>query len=269
MRKARLGSAALVLMATALLAGGAGAQDFEPGVVQDPRAGLAIYDFHFQGPARGQLFLFDTLLLVPSPCDQLLTLPFLSLGTPGAFMCPIQPNGFFQCGPFASQCPPGEKVCLDGFQGQLQGTNRVQGQYAGFCELDGVVQPFLQPFDGVATGCLPDPSTLCLNSGRFEVSAQFRTSSEEQPRPAMALPQTSPDSGEFWFFSPDNTEISIKVIDGCAFFDHFWVFFAATTNVELEITVTDTQSGLTNQYFNPLGQAAEPIQDTQAFATCP
>jgi hypothetical protein len=47
------------------------------------------------------------------------------------------------------------------------------------------------------------------------------------------------------------------------------VFFAATTNVELHLTVTDTQTGKIKTYFNPLGTAAPPIQDTSAFATCP
>jgi hypothetical protein len=51
--------------------------------------------------------------------------------------------------------------------------------------------------------------------------------------------------------------------------DHYWVFVAAATNVELHITVTDTQTGQVRTYFNPLGKAALPVQDTSAFATCP
>jgi hypothetical protein len=39
--------------------------------------------------------------------------------------------------------------------------------------------------------------------------------------------------------------------------------------VELIVTVTDTQTGKTKVYFNPLGTAALPVQDTNAFATCP
>ena len=49
----------------------------------------------------------------------------------------------------------------------------------------------------------------------------------------------------------------------------FWVFAAATTNVEYTITVTDTQEQQVKTYFNPLGTPAQPIQDTAAFATCP
>jgi hypothetical protein len=35
------------------------------------------------------------------------------------------------------------------------------------------------------------------------------------------------------------------------------------------VTVTDTQAGLARQYFNPLGQLFETVQDLSAFATCP
>lgn len=45
--------------------------------------------------------------------------------------------------------------------------------------------------------------------------------------------------------------------------------FAATTNVELTVTVTDTQTGRFKVYTNPLGKAAAPVQDTNAFDTCP
>ncbi|MEE8522333.1 MAG: hypothetical protein V3T72_00245, partial [Thermoanaerobaculia bacterium] len=80
---------------------------------------------------------------------------------------------------------------------------------------------------------------------------------------------SSQDSGLFWFFDPDNWEMMIKVLDGCGFNDHFWVFASATTNVEYTLRVTDTQTGVMKEYFNPLGNAAPAITDTGAFATCP
>ena len=48
-----------------------------------------------------------------------------------------------------------------------------------------------------------------------------------------------------------------------------WVFFAATTKVDFTLMVTDTRTGISKQYRNPLGLAAEPIQDVQTFASCP
>ena len=77
------------------------------------------------------------------------------------------------------------------------------------------------------------------------------------------------DSDVMWFFNASNLEILIKVLNACTVNNRYWVFFAATTNVEFGLTVTDTQSGKIKTYFNPLGRAAPPVQDTSAFATCP
>jgi hypothetical protein len=77
-------------------------------------------------------------------------------------------------------------------------------------------------------------------------------------------------SGSFWFFKDDNTEVTVKVIDACvAEFDRYWVFASGLTNVEVVLTVTDTEAGRSRVYFNPQGTAFAPVQDTDAFATCP
>jgi hypothetical protein len=79
----------------------------------------------------------------------------------------------------------------------------------------------------------------------------------------------NPDSGLFYFFASSNIEMLIKVINGCGLSNTYWVFFAATTNVQFTVTVVDVTTGKTKVYFNPLNQAAAPVQDTNAFATCP
>ena len=60
----------------------------------------------------------------------------------------------------------------------------------------------------------------------------------------------------------------IKIIDGCTLDSHFWVFYAATTNVGFTVTVTDTQTGHQVTYTNHDQTAAPPKQDTSALA-CP
>lgn len=79
----------------------------------------------------------------------------------------------------------------------------------------------------------------------------------------------SEDSGLFWFFAEDNWEMLVKVIDGCSFNGHFWVFSSATTNVEYTLRIGDTEGGITREYFNALGVNSPAITDTEAFATCP
>jgi plastocyanin len=123
--------------------------------------------------------------------------------------------------------------------------------------------------DDTASGpCVPDDETLCLNGGRFRATVEFQAPGEA-PRAAQRIELTD-DSGLFWFFQESNVEMLIKVLNACVDpFDRYWVFYAATTNVAFTVTVTDTEAGQTRQYTNLLGIPAPPVQDTQAFATCP
>ncbi|MCP4548464.1 MAG: hypothetical protein GY835_18560 [bacterium] len=86
---------------------------------------------------------------------------------------------------------------------------------------------------------------------------------------AQVVPFGSDDSGLFWFFAPENWEMLVKVLDGCGLNNRFWVFSAATTNVEYMLRITDTETGLRQEYFNRLGNSAAAITDTSAFPTCP
>jgi plastocyanin len=117
--------------------------------------------------------------------------------------------------------------------------------------------------------CVAGPAVLCLNNGRFRATIDWRTAADNGHGSAVPLP-AAPDSGLFYFFSPTNIEMLIKVLNACVPpFNHYWVFFAATTNVEFAVVVADTQTGRTVAYFNPLNRAAAPVQDINAFATCP
>jgi hypothetical protein len=79
------------------------------------------------------------------------------------------------------------------------------------------------------------------------------------------VPFGSNDSGLLYFFDEDNVEMLVKVIDACGFNGHFWVFAAATTNVEYTLRVRDTDDDRVETYFNPLGIASPAITDTAAF----
>ena len=76
----------------------------------------------------------------------------------------------------------------------------------------------------------------------------------------------SADTGLFWFFDAANWELMVKVLDGCDVSEHFWVFTSALTNVEYALRVTDLETGVEREYVNPLGQLAESVADTRAFA---
>ncbi|MEO1084140.1 MAG: Calx-beta domain-containing protein, partial [Acidobacteriota bacterium] len=116
--------------------------------------------------------------------------------------------------------------------------------------------------------CVPSPTVVCLNQGRFTVRVTWRDF-DGNVGDGTELPIESPDSSLFWFFEATNWELLVKVLNGCGFNNNYWVFAAATTNVEYTLRVTDTQTGQVQEYTNPLGTSSAAITDTSAFATCP
>lgn len=115
--------------------------------------------------------------------------------------------------------------------------------------------------------CVPGTTVMCLNRGRFAVEATWRTADASGTGQVSVL---SDESGYFWFFSESNAEMMVKVLDGCATgLETYWVFAAGLTNVEVTLKVTDSTTGAVRTYVNPAGAAFEPIQDVEAFASCP
>jgi hypothetical protein len=85
----------------------------------------------------------------------------------------------------------------------------------------------------------------------------------------QAVPLTA-DTGYFWFFAPSNVEMVVKVLNGCALNQSYWVFAGGLTDVDVVWTVTDTNFGVVKTYVNPPGTRFAPVQDTQfQVALCP
>ncbi len=122
--------------------------------------------------------------------------------------------------------------------------------------------------------CTPDVTTLCLPANdRFRVSIYFETvQGAGNMGDALAISldsQGTTDGGLFYFVNPMDPQFLVKVVNGCPVNDRWWVFYAATTNVGFELTVTDTVANMTRTYTNPDVNAADTVTDIQAFATCP
>jgi hypothetical protein len=105
------------------------------------------------------------------------------------------------------------------------------------------------------TPCVANATTLCLNNSRFKVSGTSGV--------GTGIPLTG-DTGEFWFFSANNIELVVKVVDGRAFNNHYWVFYGALSDVAYTITVTDSTTGAVKTYSNPQGHLASNA-DITAF----
>src|SRR5262245_53869535 len=69
--------------------------------------------------------------------------------------------------------------------------------------------------------CTESPTTLCLGNGRFAVTATW-TNPQSQTGAGNAVKLTD-DSGYFWFFDQANIEMVVKVLDGCAINNAYWV----------------------------------------------
>jgi hypothetical protein len=112
--------------------------------------------------------------------------------------------------------------------------------------------------------CVPSATQVCLNSNRFAVKVAWRTR-DGQSGSGQAIKYTA-DSALFWFFSSTNIEMLVKVLDGCGVNNRYWVFGAASTDVEYTLTVTDSRNGAVRTYVNPQGTLAAAIAQTGAFA---
>ncbi len=128
-------------------------------------------------------------------------------------------------------------------------------------DLDSSPEPLPETVTAAASACVPGPAALCLAGSRFKVELSWRNAGQTLTAQAVPL---SGDTGYFYFTSPGNVEVIVKVLDARAFNGFFWVFYGALSNLEYTLTVTDTQTGRVKSYHNPNGTFASQ-GDTVAF----
>ena len=116
---------------------------------------------------------------------------------------------------------------------------------------------------GASGLCAPNGTSLCLNGGRFRVQVAWRVAGTSAG--VGAAVSLTADTGYFWFFSDNNVELVVKVVDGRAVNGRYWFFAGALTDVEYVITVTDTSTGALRSYVSQAGVLAS-LADTDAFA---
>jgi len=111
--------------------------------------------------------------------------------------------------------------------------------------------------------CVADAQSLCLLSGRFKVSVTFRNPNDGTSGVGQSVPG-SDQAGTFWFFSPANTELVVKLLDGRALNGKYWAFYGALSNVDYTVTVRDLVTGAQKSYRNRQGNLCG-LADTAAF----
>ena len=116
--------------------------------------------------------------------------------------------------------------------------------------------------DVVASRCHSTATTLCLQGGRYAVTARWKTTIASGD--GHAVPRTD-ESGLFWFFGAANTELIVKVLDGSAVNGKFWVFFNSLSDVEYDVDVVEVASGARRTYHHAPGNLCGQA-DTSAFS---
>jgi hypothetical protein len=136
------------------------------------------------------------------------------------------------------------------------------------------VSVYLTQTDG-----FPEPITVLARHGTLQVTdagnevllrSRFRaevtwTDFDGNQGEGKPVPGASDESTLFTFFDDGNWELMLKVLDGCSYNGHYWVFGSAATNVEYTLTVTDVVTGSASIEHNPLGSPAVAFGRIDAF----
>jgi photosystem II stability/assembly factor-like uncharacterized protein len=114
--------------------------------------------------------------------------------------------------------------------------------------------------------CVASEATLCLHDGAFRLEVAWEGLGAGTGT-GRASPLTT-DTGAFWFFDPQNVELVVKVLDGCALNGHQWVFATGLTDLATDLRVTRVADGAFRQYRRLIGERFRPVLDVEAF-DCP
>ena len=126
----------------------------------------------------------------------------------------------------------------------------------------------------------PGDPGICLLDDRFKVTVEWEDfpgnpfdrqgGPDEGDGQGVVIDPVAPitpqdESGYYWFFSPDDVELVVKMVDARQTPNgNFWFFYGSLTNVEYWIRVVDTGTGTQMEYVNPPGQFSVG-EDTESF----
>jgi len=121
--------------------------------------------------------------------------------------------------------------------------------------------------------CVKSDTVLCISNhvgdGRFQLTVDFNHAGGASGSGQASIGTLGvTHGGSFWFFSQDNPEVLVKVLNACGVNNKFWVFVTAGTNVGFNLHLLDTVTSAHLTYSNPDNVAAVPVQDTSALP-CP
>jgi hypothetical protein len=157
---------------------------------------------------------------------------------------------------------------------------------------DDFYEIFLGPAERVATGtirltstcqygttptpqpsCVPSATDVCLQNGRFRVSATYTNHFVNPPQPGNFLAGKlvagvqNPDVATFGISSAQAIEVVVRIQDARPFgINRFDVYYGGLTDLQYNITVTDTVKNVTRSYFKSAGTITGGVDRTSFVA---
>ncbi len=111
---------------------------------------------------------------------------------------------------------------------------------------------FLRP---LAPACSSDADTACTGTdARFRIEVLWHDFTGGSGR--ALVQQEEAAWASFSFFDPGQIDVVVKVIDARSLSGNHWVFYASLSDVSFDLSVVDTQTGLSRVYRNPAGLLA-------------
>ena len=170
-----------------------------------------------------------------------------------------------------------ELTVRDEWTGQVRVYRNPLGSFASFGDLDAFPGGIPNTTATTVTPVRPEISSLgaaaatpetvqaapiVTGNNRFEITVSWDDGFGQNGE-GVGVTMSS-DTAAFSFFSPNNTELVIKVLDGRPINGHFWVFYGALSNVGYTIRIRDLVTGQLVIYQNPVGNFAS-VGDITAF----
>jgi hypothetical protein len=110
--------------------------------------------------------------------------------------------------------------------------------------------------DESAPPCVDGELQACL-LGRFLATIHWVRANGQSGEGRVT--KLTDSAAAFEFFEPGNVEVVLKMKDACALppgnpLRSFWPFVAGLTNVRVELTIIDTESGAVRRFYNAVDQ---------------
>jgi len=115
-----------------------------------------------------------------------------------------------------------------------------------------------------------DPAVTCIQNGRIAIEGAVANPFDPQGPPFQAMAvETTSTSAITYFFDEESPDTVVKVLDARPVNGRFWIFASTLTDQEVELRVTDLQTGMARIFRAGEGDGGFAVGDRQGFRPDP